>query len=245
MSPLLKRRVGARSTLHGSLRYGLALGALLVSASACGGRWRTITTTPDDDSSDNGGAVGTAGAASSHAGTSTGQAGGTAAGGDSSGCGTVNCPNIACPDGSIPVTPTGQCCPVCQSVCMQVCPACAPGTQAQTHVGACCPDCVPTISCAAGQMSYQDSRTTVSYKFSFGCSSDSDCSVVSPVNKCESGCGAVAIVKSGVDSFTEYLKTEADSDCVACQVGPTPPCVPPGAAHCDAGQCEFQLPRAP
>ena len=246
MCELLNHRLGAASTRYAPLRRGLALGTLLVMASACGGRWRTVTTTPDDDSSDSGGAIGIAGASPAHAGASgasTGQAGGNGGGAGSAGtsCNNVGCPDIGCADGSIPVTPAGQCCPVCQTVCKQVCQACAPGTTPQTHVGACCPDCVPTISCAAGQMTYQDVRTTASYKFAFGCGSDAECAVVAPANSCESGCPTVAIVKNEVDSFTEYLKGEADQDCAGCAQGAVQPCEAP-TVHCYGGQCAFSQP---
>ncbi len=91
-------------------------------------------------------------------------------------------------------------------------------------------------------MNYQDTRTSVTYKFSYGCASDSECAVVAPANLCESGCNSEAIPKSLVDSYTEYLKSEATQDCAGCKQGPVPPCVAPTAAHCYSGQCAFSPP---
>ena len=240
------RRVEARSSLYRLPCCALALAAVLVAASGCGGRWRTITTTPDDDSSDSGGSVGVSGASSSHAGHggATGQAGGTGQGGSgvagADNC-DLGCPDLVCPSGSTLAFVVGQCCQVCQPVCKQLCPACGQGTKPQMS-GGCCPDCVPVLSCEAGRMNYQDVRTTASYKFSYGCSSDADCAVVAPVNQCEAGCIGTPIPKDTVDTFTEYLKNEAEQDCAACKEGPVPPCVAPAAAHCYAGQCAFTQP---
>jgi hypothetical protein len=88
-------------------------------------------------------------------------------------------------------------------------------------------------------MVYEDVRSTASYKFSFGCSSDTECTVVWLANACEVGCAAVPLPTNSADSFSDYLKSEAAHDCAACPPPPMSSCLAPPAVHCYAGQCAF------
>ena len=95
----------------------------------------------------------------------------------------------------------------------------------------------PPIACDDGQMNYAGWRQQFLEKYQGGCRTDTDCVVLAPVNRCESGCGYAAVFYLAVDDLTTNLKNDADKDCVGCAQDDAPPCDPPMAAHCVMGQC--------
>jgi hypothetical protein len=75
-------------------------------------------------------------------------------------------------------------------------------------------------------------------KVSFGCASNAECVVVSTSNKCQA-CGAAPVWYGLVDYFTSSTEFSADQYCKTCDAAGPLPCVPPGNAVCDNGQCIF------
>ena len=233
----------------------LAAGTWL--ATACGGRFRTISDVTVDD--DTAAGQSSAGAASTgRAGAATGgkpsagapgggaQGAGAPSGGAPSagagGCGNVNCPLIKCAAGYEPVVLPGKCCPVCQASCQEVmCPgvACPSNTHLEVPPGQCCPVCVDDAGyqCSKGKELYAEQRAQFLDKYSRGCASASDCTVVAPMNQCEPGCQYEAVWKGAASFFSENLSSLASMSCANCGVQPIPPCLPPAAPFCINGQC--------
>lgn len=155
-----------------SLRRASLACALAAFAAACGG---TVFSQRDDQgeggstgvgaSSSTGGTTSTSGkpskagasstAGASAAGGKTGSAGSQAIAGSTSMGGGVNCALVdcaypACVDGQVPVTPPGECCPICppprsgcSNVKCQPVMGCPGGYVLSQPPGACCQGCVP------------------------------------------------------------------------------------------------------
>ncbi len=238
--------------------------ATLCLLGACGGRSRTIVEQDDDATPQAGASASSAGASSVHQGgaasglppakggapsTSGGASASagapSASGGSSAPCQNVNCVMPQCDADMKLVTLPGSCCPVCRPTCEPEggcsTPMCGSGTHLGTSAGECCPVCVddPQLSCDQGQMGYRQRRQQFLDKYQSGCKVDTDCVVLAPVNRCESGCGYAAVWYSAADDFTSNLKSDADTDCAACMEEEAPPCAPPMAAHCVMGQCSL------
>ena len=253
MTPSLHRRpiVWAWAFLLGLAGGGLA---------ACGGRSRTFIDVPDDPSAGagstqagapNGGGAGRASGGALGTAAGAPASGGSATAGDSGQCSTVTCELAICPPGTQLVTPPGYCCPICQSACAPdmgcTTIGCGPGSHSEMLPGNCCPVCVDdppnSPSCADGKMNYAGLHSQLLYKYQAGgCTSDLECVALAPVNRCESGCSYAAVDFQFEQSFIDNLSSAADVDCANCELGPTPPCVPPPLAHCVSGECVLGAP---
>lgn len=212
---------------------------------ACGGRSRSIVD-PDSEPAPTAGALnvsaGSGGAVSS---------GGADAspGGMGNVCNNVNCATPRCADGFKLVTPPGDCCSVCQPACTPTdgCPnvICGSGTHLETPDGACCPQCVenPKPSCEQGRAIYTQLRAQLLEKYKMGCSTDTECVALAPVNSCESGCQYEVVWSSAARFFTDNLADSALMNCSTCNAGPIPPCDPPDPPACVMGECRFLIPK--
>ena len=148
-----------------SLRSACISGVLVAFVAACGG---TVFSRGDDGEggSSNTGASGNLGGSSSVSGKpskagSSSRAGSSAIGGTNgsagaismgggTNCEAVDCADPVCSNGQMPVTPAGQCCPICpppqlgcQNVECQPVMGCPSGYTLSQPAGACCQGCVP------------------------------------------------------------------------------------------------------
>ena len=88
-------------------------------------------------------------------------------------------------------------------------------------------------------MNYAQLRQQFLDKYQSGCKVDTDCVILAPVNRCESGCGYAAVSYAAVDDFTSNLENDANHDCSACMQEEAPPCDPPMAARCVMSRCSL------
>ena len=146
-------------------KASFAIATTLSWLAACGGSVFNSGGDGDAGSSNGAGSNGKAGS-TSKAGNGSGTGGASATGGSKAmggsvsvgggvGVGGVSCELVLCaypdcPDGAEPITPAGQCCPVCppsQAGCdMVMCQpvmGCPGGYEVGTPPGACCEGCVP------------------------------------------------------------------------------------------------------
>ena len=95
-----------------------------------------------------------------------------------------------------------------------------------------------------GQVAYQSVRDRLAYRDSYGCTTDAECVLATPSNRCEIGCGYTALFDQGVDDFTQNTTTEANLDCSTCPQfnGEAADCGAPTPPHCYNGQCAFTQP---
>ena len=190
---------------------GFGLGLWFVSA--CGGRYDTKLYVDEDASTPS---AGSGGYSPGHAGSSPGHAGSPGKAGSGAG---------------------GSCALACTDI------GCAFSSHLEIQAGACCPVCVPNpgFACAAGQQSYAMDRQNMLLKYSYGCASSAECTVVAPSNRCEQGCQAAAVWYGEADSFTQNLSSSADMYCANCPPMPAEPCLAPHQAYCVNGQCQVNL----
>jgi hypothetical protein len=241
-----------------AVRTGRALGLCLLFGSGCGGRAVTVEgdggggpvsagATSYAGAANRAGGAGAGEGGASHGGASyggagnTGSAGAPAAGAGNS-CGNVSCPANTCTIDQVPMTLPGTCCPICVSPCLQqVCPglACASGYQLQTQPGQCCPSCVPIpmLDCKSGQVTYAQLRAQSSDKYSQGCASDRDCSMVAVSNRCEMACSYIPVWDQVAMDLEPALDENAAVDCAGCAESPPIQCVAAPPVACKAGQC--------
>jgi len=207
-------RGGAGSSLAGSSTGGVGIGG-----------------------SSNAGAssAGTSGAAVSSGGTS-GSAG--SGGGD---CRFAKCMGIVCLGGQERITEPGQCCATKCSACPP-CPMlkCPGGYHLETATSDCCPHCSPDGNvglCLKGQQEYAMQRSVMVDKYSYGCTSSSECVVVATVNSCEPSCSYAVIWTGAANSLESNLSNLADANCSSCKQGPLPACEPVPPPSCFNGRC--------
>jgi hypothetical protein len=237
-----------------ALFFALGLSALL--AVACGGRAVTIEDGNASGGSDSSAGTFSAGAVAGKTGVAGFTSGGYSNGGYSNGgysngasagaaatCGANTCPATLCGPNEEPITPPDACCPVCEPSCsQQICLdiGCANGFMSIIPPGQCCPTCVPIsmTSCEAGKAQYATALSGMAEKYRYGCMTSTDCTVILPVNQCESGCDYLPVWIPVTNDFSTNLASEAANDCANCAPNQTPPCALPAFnAQCVAGQC--------
>lgn len=194
------------------------------------------------------GGTGHAGSGSSRAGTGSGGAlgkagtgsGGAAAVGGTSSTGGAACacdPILCVEPGFLTVPDADGCCYHCECE-PRACPgvACGSGSHLEVKAGQCCPVCVQD-DCVKQRASYQEFKQQLVEKYSYGCTTDSECTRFYDKSPCSFGCGDV-VTTASLGNLSMNLGSYSQQNCSErCQT-PVPPCAPPIAPVCFNGRCQ-------